>query len=200
MWLTQLRLWWWVRLCRVKEKVQLIVTCKKYGVLSKICVIVVGLTNYCAPAGEAYQKALEVNREKIQKVRIILNFTIWAHNVLSRFLRQNHSTRLQFYYNGDDDIHPGRKGAAGWFEGGHWSSTSSFAWSWFSFRVPSGYKNGEEGYRSRDGALAAEGDCYEQLLGRLEGLSAFAEKRKPVCVHGKVGVWSGDGLALLLLY
>jgi methylglutaconyl-CoA hydratase len=32
-------------------------------------------------------------------------------------------------------------------------------------------------------ALAVEGDCYEQLLhtqDRLEGLSAFSEKRNPV--------------------
>ncbi|CAL5056808.1 unnamed protein product [Urochloa decumbens] len=34
-----------------------------------------GLANYCVPAGEAYQKALDIAREITQKVRAILNVT-----------------------------------------------------------------------------------------------------------------------------
>lgn len=40
-----------------------------------------------------------------------------------------------------------------------------------------------EGECYEHSALAVEGECYEQLLrtqDRLEGLGAFAEKRKPV--------------------
>ena len=38
-----------------------------------MCVCVSGLANYCVPAEEAYQKALDIAFEITQKVRIIIN-------------------------------------------------------------------------------------------------------------------------------
>ena len=38
-----------------------------------MCVCVSGLANYCVPAGEAYQKALDIAFEITQKVKIIIN-------------------------------------------------------------------------------------------------------------------------------
>ena len=40
---------------------------------SSMSVCVSGLANYCVPAGEAYQKALDIACEITQKVRVILN-------------------------------------------------------------------------------------------------------------------------------
>ncbi|KAK3154793.1 hypothetical protein QOZ80_2BG0195150 [Eleusine coracana subsp. coracana] len=84
--------------------------------------VMMGLANYCVPAGEAYQKALDIAREITQK--------------------------------GPLGIRMAKKAVD---QGMEISDMSS--------------------------ALVVEGDCYEQLLhtqDRLEGLSAFAEKRKPV--------------------
>uniref|UniRef100_A0A0D9VJ11 Fungal lipase-type domain-containing protein n=2 Tax=Leersia perrieri TaxID=77586 RepID=A0A0D9VJ11_9ORYZ len=84
--------------------------------------VMMGLANYCVPAGEAYEKALEVAREITQK--------------------------------GPLGIRMAKKAI-------------------------------DQGMQAADmpSALAVEGECYEQLLhteDRLEGLAAFAEKRKPV--------------------
>jgi hypothetical protein len=42
-----------------------------------MCVCVSGLANYCVPAGEAYQKALDIACEITQKVRIIINLVFF---------------------------------------------------------------------------------------------------------------------------
>ncbi|XP_039790775.1 probable enoyl-CoA hydratase 2, mitochondrial isoform X2 [Panicum virgatum] len=80
-----------------------------------------GVVNYCVPAGEAYQKALELAREINQKGPLAIKMAKKA-------------------INGGAEV----------------DMTS---------------------------ALAVEEECYEQVLhtqDRLEGLAAFAEKRKPV--------------------
>jgi len=80
-----------------------------------------GVVNYCVPAGEAYQKALELAREINQKGPLAIKMAKKAIN-----------------------------------QGAEVDMTS---------------------------ALAIEEECYEQVLqtqDRLEGLAAFAEKRKPV--------------------
>nr|CAB3447411.1 unnamed protein product [Digitaria exilis] len=84
--------------------------------------VIMGLANYCVPAGEAYQKALDIAREITQKGPLGIRMAKKAIN-----------------------------------EGMEVADMSS--------------------------ALAVEGECYEQLLhtqDRVEALSAFAEKRKPV--------------------
>ncbi|KAK3158621.1 hypothetical protein QOZ80_2AG0139500 [Eleusine coracana subsp. coracana] len=84
--------------------------------------VMMGLANYCVPAGEAYQKALDIAREITKKGPLAIRMAKKAVD-----------------------------------QGMEISDMSS--------------------------ALVVEGDCYEQLLhtqDRLEGLSAFAEKRKPV--------------------
>ncbi|KAG2652759.1 probable enoyl-CoA hydratase 2, mitochondrial isoform X3 [Panicum virgatum] len=84
--------------------------------------VMMGLANYCVPAGEAYQKALDIAREITQKGPLGIRMAKKAIN-----------------------------------QGMEVAAMSS--------------------------ALAVEGECYEQLLhtqDRLEGLAAFAEKRKPV--------------------
>ncbi|KAL6911916.1 hypothetical protein ACP4OV_000721 [Aristida adscensionis] len=84
--------------------------------------VMMGLANYCVPAGEAYQKALDIAREITQKGPLGIRMAKKAVN-----------------------------------QGMEVADMSS--------------------------ALAVEGECYEQLLhtqDRLEGLAAFAEKRKPV--------------------
>lgn len=84
--------------------------------------VMMGLANYCVPAGEAYEKALELAHEITQKGPLGIRMAKKA-------------------------INQGMEVAD----------------------MPS--------------ALAVEGDGYEQLLhtqDRLEGLAAFAEKRKPV--------------------
>jgi len=48
--------------------------CLLIGTILK-CVCIAGLANYCVPAGEAYQKALDIAREITQKVRINLIVT-----------------------------------------------------------------------------------------------------------------------------
>ncbi|CAD6243171.1 unnamed protein product [Miscanthus lutarioriparius] len=83
--------------------------------------VTMGVVNYCVPAGEAYQKALELAREINQKGPVAVKMAKKAIN----------------------------QGA--------------------EVDMPS--------------ALAVEEECYEQVLhtqDRLEGLAAFAEKRKPV--------------------
>ncbi|XP_066332225.1 probable enoyl-CoA hydratase 2, mitochondrial isoform X2 [Miscanthus floridulus] len=83
--------------------------------------VTMGVVNYCVPAGEAYQKALELAREINQKGPVAVKMAKKAIN----------------------------QGA--------------------EVDMPS--------------ALAVEEECYEQILhtqDRLEGLAAFAEKRKPV--------------------
>ncbi|BAS80080.1 probable enoyl-CoA hydratase 2, mitochondrial isoform X1 [Oryza sativa Japonica Group] len=84
--------------------------------------VMMGLANYCVPAGEAHEKALELAREIAQK--------------------------------GPLGIRMAKKAI-------------------------------DQGMQAADmpSALAVEGECYEQLLhteDRLEGLAAFAERRKPV--------------------
>ncbi|XP_015689324.1 probable enoyl-CoA hydratase 2, mitochondrial isoform X1 [Oryza brachyantha] len=84
--------------------------------------VMMGLANYCVPAGEAYEKALELAHEITQK--------------------------------GPLGIRMAKKAI-------------------------------DQGMQAADmpSALAVEGECYEQLLNtedRLEGLAAFAERRKPV--------------------
>jgi hypothetical protein len=51
-----------------------IFACLLVGTILK-CVCIAGLANYCVPAGEAYQKALDIAREITQKVRISLIVT-----------------------------------------------------------------------------------------------------------------------------
>jgi len=83
--------------------------------------VTMGVVNYCVPAGEAYQKALELAREINQKGPLAIKMAKKAIN-----------------------------------QGAEVDMTS---------------------------ALATEEECYEQVLqtqDRLEGLAAFAEKRKPV--------------------
>ncbi|KAL6634854.1 hypothetical protein ACP70R_027525 [Stipagrostis hirtigluma subsp. patula] len=83
--------------------------------------VTMGVVNYCVPAGEAYQKALELAREINQKGPLAIRMAKKAIN-----------------------------------------------------------KGAEVDLSS---ALAIEEECYEQVLhtqDRLEGLAAFAEKRKPV--------------------
>ncbi|RCV07589.1 hypothetical protein SETIT_1G257000v2 [Setaria italica] len=83
--------------------------------------VTMGVVNYCVPAGEAYQKALELAREINQKGPLAIKMAKKAIN-----------------------------------QGAEVDMTS---------------------------ALAVEEECYEQVLhtqDRLEGLAAFAEKRKPV--------------------
>lgn len=83
--------------------------------------VTMGVVNYCVPAGEAYQKALELAREINQKGPLAIKMAKKAIN-----------------------------------QGAEVDMTS---------------------------ALAIEEECYEQVLqtqDRLEGLAAFAEKRKPV--------------------
>ncbi|RLM61079.1 methylglutaconyl-CoA hydratase, mitochondrial-like [Panicum miliaceum] len=82
--------------------------------------VTMGVVNYCVPAGEAYQKALELAREINQKGPLAIKMAKKAIN-----------------------------------QGAEVDMTS---------------------------ALAVEEECYEQVLhtqDRLEGLAAFAEKRKP---------------------
>jgi hypothetical protein len=50
-----------------------------------MCVCVSGLANYCVPAGEAYQKALDIACEITQKVRIILNLIFQRQEFLHEF-------------------------------------------------------------------------------------------------------------------
>ncbi|WVZ74386.1 hypothetical protein U9M48_022571 [Paspalum notatum var. saurae] len=83
--------------------------------------VTMGVVNYCVPAGEAYQKALELAREINQKGPLAIKMAKKAIN-----------------------------------QGAEVDMSS---------------------------ALAIEEECYEQVLhtqDRLEGLAAFAEKRKPV--------------------
>ncbi|KAJ1280247.1 hypothetical protein BS78_04G216300 [Paspalum vaginatum] len=83
--------------------------------------VTMGVVNYCVPAGEAYQKALELAREINQKGPLAIKMAKKAIN-----------------------------------QGAEVDMSS---------------------------ALAVEEECYEQVLqtqDRLEGLAAFAEKRKPV--------------------
>ncbi|XP_051193530.1 probable enoyl-CoA hydratase 2, mitochondrial [Lolium perenne] len=84
--------------------------------------VMMGLANYCVPAGEAYDKALEVAREITKKGPLGIKM---AKKAIDQGM----------------------------------------------------------GVSDMGSALAIEGECYEQLLhtrDRLEGLAAFAEKRKPV--------------------
>ncbi|KAK1618627.1 hypothetical protein QYE76_024144 [Lolium multiflorum] len=84
--------------------------------------VMMGLANYCVPAGEAYNKALEVAREIIKKGPLGIKM---AKKAIDQGM----------------------------------------------------------GVSDMGSALAVEGECYDQLLhtrDRLEGLAAFAEKRKPV--------------------
>ncbi|XP_066322291.1 probable enoyl-CoA hydratase 2, mitochondrial [Miscanthus floridulus] len=100
---------------RAKE---LIFTGRRFDAVESVTM---GVVNYCVPAGEAYQKALELAREINQKGPVAVKMAKKAIN----------------------------QGA--------------------EVDMPS--------------ALAVEEECYEQVLhtqDRLEGLAAFAEKRKPV--------------------
>ncbi|KAK1618588.1 hypothetical protein QYE76_024105 [Lolium multiflorum] len=84
--------------------------------------VMMGLANYCVPAGEAYNKALEVAREITKKGPLGIKM---AKKAIDQGM----------------------------------------------------------GVSDMGSALAVEGECYDQLLhtrDRLEGLAAFAEKRKPV--------------------
>ena len=54
-----------------------------------MCIYMAGVVNYCVPAGEAYQKALELAREINQKVRCHWNNYVLHVTTRSFFTSEN---------------------------------------------------------------------------------------------------------------